>query len=33
MHMYRIVLAEGQREDVAAYLNRDLLRQAVADPP
>ena len=25
MHMYRIVLAEGQRDDVAAYLNRDLL--------
>jgi hypothetical protein len=25
MHMYRIVLAEGQRADVAAYLNRDLL--------
>lgn len=25
MHMYRIVLAEGQRGDVAAYLNRDLL--------
>jgi hypothetical protein len=25
MHMYRIVLAEGQREDVAACLNRDLL--------
>jgi hypothetical protein len=25
MHMYRIVLAEGQRSDVAAYLNRDLL--------
>jgi hypothetical protein len=23
--MYRIVLAEGQRDDVAAYLNRDLL--------
>jgi hypothetical protein len=23
--MYRIVLAEGQRGDVAAYLNRDLL--------
>jgi hypothetical protein len=25
MHMYRIVLAEGQRADVAFYLNRDLL--------
>ena len=25
MHMYRVVLAEGQRGDVAAYLNRDLL--------
>ena len=25
MHMYRLVLAEGQRDDVAAYLNRDLL--------
>jgi hypothetical protein len=25
MHMYRIVLAEGQRADVAAYLNWDLL--------
>jgi hypothetical protein len=25
MHMYRIVLAEGQRGDVAAFLNRDLL--------
>lgn len=25
MHMYRIVLAEGQRGDVTAYLNRDLL--------
>jgi hypothetical protein len=25
LHMYRIVLAEGQRDDVAAYLNRDLL--------
>jgi hypothetical protein len=25
MHMYRIVLAEGQRSDVATYLNRDLL--------
>jgi Nucleotidyl transferase AbiEii toxin, Type IV TA system len=25
MHLYRIVLAEGQRDDVAAYLNRDLL--------
>jgi hypothetical protein len=25
MHMYRIVLAEGQRDDVATYLNRDLL--------
>ena len=25
MHMYRIVLAEGQRGDVATYLNRDLL--------
>ena len=25
MHMHRIVLAEGQRDDVAAYLNRDLL--------
>ncbi len=25
MHMYRIVLAEGQRADVASYLNRDLL--------
>jgi hypothetical protein len=25
MHMYRVVLAEGQRVDVAAYLNRDLL--------
>ena len=25
MHMYRILLAEGQRDDVAAYLNRDLL--------
>jgi hypothetical protein len=25
MHLYRIVLAEGQRADVAAYLSRDLL--------
>jgi hypothetical protein len=25
MHLYRIVLAEGQRNDVASYLNRDLL--------
>jgi hypothetical protein len=25
MHMYRIVLAEGQRADVTTYLNRDLL--------
>ena len=25
MHLYRIVLAEGQRDDVAAYLNRELL--------
>ena len=25
MHLYRIVLAEGQRGDVATYLNRDLL--------
>lgn len=25
MHMYRIVLAEGQPGDVIAYLNRDLL--------
>jgi hypothetical protein len=25
IHMYRILLAEGQRDDVAAYLNRDLL--------
>jgi hypothetical protein len=25
MHMYRIVLAEGQQADVTAYLNRDLL--------
>jgi hypothetical protein len=25
MHMYRVVLAEGQRGDVAAYLNRELL--------
>jgi hypothetical protein len=25
MHMYRIVLAEGQPDDVTAYLNRDLL--------
>jgi hypothetical protein len=25
MHMYRVVLAEGQRADVAAYLNKDLL--------
>jgi hypothetical protein len=25
MHLYRILLAEGQRDDVAAYLNRDLL--------
>ena len=25
MHLYRIVLAEGQRADVAAYLNCDLL--------
>jgi hypothetical protein len=25
MHMYRIVLAEGQHDDVNAYLNRDLL--------
>jgi hypothetical protein len=25
MHMYRIVLAEGQRGDVTAFLNRDLL--------
>jgi hypothetical protein len=25
MHMYRIVLAEGQRNDVAAFLNKDLL--------
>jgi hypothetical protein len=25
MHLYRVVLAEGQRDDVIAYLNRDLL--------
>jgi hypothetical protein len=25
MHMYRIVLAEGQQADVATFLNRDLL--------
>jgi hypothetical protein len=25
MHMYRVVLAEGQRGDVAAYLNGELL--------
>jgi hypothetical protein len=25
MHLYRIVLAEGQRGDIAAYLNHDLL--------
>jgi hypothetical protein len=25
MHMYRVVLAEGQLADVTAYLNRDLL--------
>jgi hypothetical protein len=25
MHMYRIVLAEGQLADVTMYLNRDLL--------
>jgi hypothetical protein len=25
MHMYRIVLAEGQRDDITACLNRDLL--------
>jgi hypothetical protein len=25
MHMYRIVLAEGQRDDVTAYLNHGLL--------
>lgn len=25
VHMYRVVLAEGQRDDVTAYLNRDLL--------
>ena len=25
MHLYRIVLAEGQLADVTAYLNRDLL--------
>lgn len=25
LHMYRIVLAEGQRDDIAAYLDRDLL--------
>jgi hypothetical protein len=25
MHMYRVVLSEGQREDVATYLNRELL--------
>jgi hypothetical protein len=25
MHMYRIVLAEGQQGDVITYLNRDLL--------
>ena len=25
MHLYRIVLAEGQRADVSAFLNRDLL--------
>ena len=25
MHMYRIVLAEGQQGDVTTYLNRDLL--------
>lgn len=25
MHMYRVVLAEGQRDDVVTYLNRDLL--------
>ena len=27
MHLYRIVLAEGQRGDITAYLNRDLLRR------
>lgn len=27
MHMYRIVLAEGQHGDLAAYLNKDLLVQ------
>jgi hypothetical protein len=25
MHMYRVLLAEGQRDDIATYLNRDLL--------
>lgn len=25
MHMYRVVLAEGQRDDVASCLNRELL--------
>lgn len=25
VHLYRVVLAEGQRDDVTAYLNRDLL--------
>ena len=32
MHMYRIVLAEGQRGDVAAYLNRELLLRQWPDP-
>jgi hypothetical protein len=27
MHMYRIVLAEGQRADVAEFLNADLLKR------
>jgi hypothetical protein len=27
MHMYRIVLAEGQHGDIVAYLNRNLLLQ------
>lgn len=25
MHLYRVVLAEGQRDDVARFLNRELL--------
>ena len=25
MHMYQIVLTEGQRDDVTAYINRQLL--------